>query len=194
MANEENPKSQLEIAEAAGALGHIRMRQGKPEVAAGLLKQALDGYDAVGVTQNPRVGRTVEELAGIYLDQKKFPEAEALFKRSISIFLPQKLSAADPTPQKTASSSIAQALFGLAAVSFESGDQKQAAVYCDRTLTELKDSNLPDSELKRIYLNCSGVNRSIGRIELADELKKRADAIKTADDDSPKAPPKTPGQ
>jgi len=175
LSEKEEPRNQMEIAEAASELGHIYLRLSKSQEAEEMLKKGVTAYTAEGVNDTPQVARAEEELAGIYLEQKRFSEAETWFSRALPILMNAKVSAVAPEVQKTIATSIARALFGLASANFQAGDLNQANFFCERTIAATKDSGVSASDQKNIYLSCAGASRALGRIGEAEARQSHAD-------------------
>ncbi|MBV8207579.1 MAG: energy transducer TonB [Acidobacteria bacterium] len=175
----ESPDSHIQIAEEATQLGHIRMKQQQFEEAEGYLKKAIAMYDSEHVG-SPLVGRTAEELGGLYLKRKDFAGAQAMFNRAITIFFRQKVVAASPEMEKSMSTSIAKALLGDAAADFQSGDAKKASTFCERAVNESRSSDISPAELKEMYTSCSAVSRAAGNPEQADAWKNMAERVALA--------------
>jgi hypothetical protein len=178
IAEHRQPALQLEIAEAASDLGHLRMKQGKTDDAEKLLKQAIAAYDKQGERESPQIGRALEELGGIYLKKKEYKKSEPLLTRALNIFTKGRTAAISPQMKTYASASIQRALFGLAALNYLSGNLQAADTYCEKTLKETRDADLESAELKQVFDNCAGVKRALGQAAKEGRLEKQANSLK----------------
>lgn len=180
VAEKENPVNQPEVAESASDLGHVYLKMSQMPEAEEALKKAMAAFQAEGVSDGAHIARTEEELAGIYLEQKDFHGAQAWFGRALPVLLRAKVSAGSPEIERTISTGIARALFGMASANFQSGDMEKANLYCTRTIAEAKTADLSNSDLKKVFVSCAGVSKALGKTAEADERQKRADQINLA--------------
>jgi tetratricopeptide (TPR) repeat protein len=151
-------------------LALIYYAQGDKELAEGPLKRAVEIKERQLGKDHPSLISSLHNLAIFYVTQLKYPEAERLIQRALAIFQSNDLA---HHPH------IARSHHTLAVLYYEQGKYKEAEAQFTEAISSLEKAFAQDHPVLADILD--GYVRLLwktGRLAKAEEMKKRADAIR----------------